>query len=73
MKKIQKTLRTYVTPETDIVLLEFKRRLMQNGGDTLDDTFDKFSGGGDDLVIGDGPGDDDDEQRSNTFNVWDTL
>ena len=70
MKKIQKTLRTYVTPETDIVLLKFNGKLLQ---DTLDDTFDKFSGGGDDVVIGDGPGDDDDEQRSNTFNVWDTL
>ena len=70
MKKIQKTLRTYVTPETDIVLLEFNGKLLQ---DNLEDTFDKFSGGGDDLVIGDGPGDDDDEQRSNTFNVWDTL
>lgn len=73
MKKIQKTLQTYAKPETDIVLLEFKRRLLQNTGDTLDDTFDTFSGGGDDIVIGDGPDPSEDDQRSNVINVWDTL
>ena len=69
MKIIQKTLRTYVTPETDIVLLDFKKRLLQ---DNLENTFDTFSGGGDDTPIG-GKDEGEEDNRSVKINVWDTL
>ena len=70
MKKIQKTLQTYAKPETDIVLLEFRGKLLK---DTLDDTFDTFSGGGEGIVINPDPDESDDDNRSNVINVWDTL
>lgn len=36
-------------------------------------TFDTFSGGGDDVIIGPGLDDSEDDNRTNTFNIWDTL
>ncbi len=70
MKKIQKTLQTYAKPETDIVLLGFNGKLLQ---DNLDGTFDTFSGGGDGISINPNPDGSDDDNRSNAINVWDTL
>lgn len=65
----QQTLQIYVKPETDIVLLQIKGQLLQSG----DTTFDTFSGGGDELPIGDGPDESEEDNRTNGIYIWDTL
>lgn len=70
MKEIQKTLLTYAKPETDIVWVGIKGKLCQ---DTLENTFDTFSGGGSDTPIGPDPDTSEDDNRTNKINVWDTL
>ncbi len=67
-----KTKKTYIMPETELVLLNTKGKVMQ---DTLHDTFSGGDPQGTGIVIGQEGDDSDDDNRANpwTNHLWEEI